>query len=569
MLESQMSSSSSVSHESSISELIKCPLCRQVYQDPRMLPCGYSLCERCILSLTDNLDIDEFDCQLCLDTHTITSTVANKLQQFPLNLFIVELCSRAPHLVQTNELKDKLSVLDSSYKELERTYHASLDIIHGYCEQVRQEVSTSGETFINKAKRLIKDNLEAVGHYEAECVQNFEQTRDKFEKRLAKLKLELDNLKLSNNSTGSKKLTELTDSFLGQLRHEMHHLKSIQFNGKQLRFVESQNLDSMANFGDFCYKDLAKSAINLNLNKMRHVNISDKCKNVNNSLSVLSLANLNLFSLCYLDKDSNLSCMVFDSEGQISGVNDNLAQHSIVDYFKQIEFGNGNVLIYAHKLNRDGMSLCGTDELIVLDAKTTCVLKRVAIDCYLNDLAANSHILFCLNLSREVYAFDKDLNTSRQQLLDIGELPLVIVQMECNSDFLFFLYSEHLYSFKMRIVSIRSGRVMHDLAVCGDQFKFLTNDIFVFYCDFKKKLHLYNWEDESNVAASMNEEVYDIIGVANARSSLSDTSTDDNNNNSLIGTHISLGANSSGLRLLKGKSKNVAFIDLNNLDVYF
>jgi hypothetical protein len=247
-------------------------------------------------------------------------------------------------------------------------------------------------------------------------------------------------------------------------------------------------------------------------------------------------------------------------------------QHSKVDYFKQVEFGNGNILIYGHKLNQDVGDYCCIDELIMLEADTMCVSKRVCVDYYLNDLAANSHILFCLNFSREIYAFDQDLSTNRQQLMDLSELPLVTIQMECNSNFLFFLYSEHLYSFKMRIMSIRTGRVMHDFAVCGDQFKFLTNDIFVFYCDFKKKLHLYNWEDENNVAASMNEEVYDIIGSGGGGSSNSSGISSDNEtsgNSPNNSCNNSLSCNSSSLRLLKGKHRNVAFIDLNNYNVYF
>jgi hypothetical protein len=284
-------------------------------------------------------------------------------------------------------------------------------------------------------------------------------------------------------------------------------------------------------------------------------------------MSLLSLANSSVYSLCYLDKNSSLGCVVFDAVGSVVSQSDNLlgSNRSKVDYFKQIELAN-NILIYVHKLDYDATSPESIDELVLVDKESLAVLKRVNVDYYLNDLAANAHLLFCLNLSREVYAFGTaDLSAQRQQLLDLSELPIVTIQMECNANCLFFLYSEHLYSFKMRIMSIRTGRVLHDFAVCGDQFKFLTNDIFVFYCDFKKKLHLFNWEDENNVAGSMSEEVYDVVGSMSGKTD----SNNNNNNGNRIGNDALAFTSNSNLRLLKGKNKNLAFIDLNNFTLYF
>jgi hypothetical protein len=179
-----------------------------------MLPCGYSVCEKCLLgwmesASTDEDDMNDFDCKMCLDSHKMTTSSStapqSRLAHFPLNLFIVELCTRTPQLLtQTAELADKLNTLNLSYKELEHAYHASVDIIHGYCEQVRSDVSTSGEAYVSKIRKLMCDHLDHVDRYETECMANFEASRVKFEKRLVKLRQELDNFNLSNNESPKK-----------------------------------------------------------------------------------------------------------------------------------------------------------------------------------------------------------------------------------------------------------------------------------------------------------------------------------------------------------------------------
>ena len=304
------------------------------------------------------------------------------------------------------------------------------------------------------------------------------------------------------------------------------------------------------------FQELNKGSVNLNLANMKRLNIGEKCSDLTvcNSLSLLCMADAKAYSLCYLDKNSHLGCILFDSSNArviCSSERWRLIRDAKIDYFKQVEF-NGHILIYVHKLEHDSSSYFGIDELLLFERETLTLLGRYNSDYYLNEMAANSQSVFCLNFQRELFALDGELRERRgdcrkQLSLASESIPLVTIQMEANdNDCLFFLYSECLYSFKVRIVRAESGQVLHDLPVYGDQFKFLTNDLFVVYCDFKKRLHLFNWEDERN-ASSISEEEYEIV--------------DDNK------TLVSAGRN--GLRLVKGKSANVAFMDVANFFVYF
>jgi hypothetical protein len=96
--------------ETEISLILMCPICLELFQDPRVLPCGASACKQCILdcfkSSTKTNKPAETECYLCYETH---STPANG---FPPNKALLDLLSMKPVLV----LKEK-SVYDHSVQE--------------------------------------------------------------------------------------------------------------------------------------------------------------------------------------------------------------------------------------------------------------------------------------------------------------------------------------------------------------------------------------------------------------------------------------------------------------------
>jgi hypothetical protein len=65
--------------DNEIDELKNCPHCIKEYQDPRILPCGQTLCLECIENEIEN---KEFECHNCLSTHQIPSS------GFPQNLML-------------------------------------------------------------------------------------------------------------------------------------------------------------------------------------------------------------------------------------------------------------------------------------------------------------------------------------------------------------------------------------------------------------------------------------------------------------------------------------------------
>ena len=106
---------------------------------------------------------------------------------------------------------------------------------------------------LKKVRKFAQESVAVVDRYEADCVASLAANREKFADKLAKLKLEVENFSLSQNQS-PKRPTELADSLLGQLQFEIDNLKAMQFNRRQMKFVESAQSAGSNLFGDFCYK---------------------------------------------------------------------------------------------------------------------------------------------------------------------------------------------------------------------------------------------------------------------------------------------------------------------------
>ncbi|XP_041847249.1 E3 ubiquitin-protein ligase Midline-1-like isoform X2 [Melanotaenia boesemani] len=75
-----------------LEELLTCPVCQDIFKDPLQLPCGHSMCTRCLENLVDHLLADtSFRCPDCRATFGETVRVqksyalANIAEEFKLN----------------------------------------------------------------------------------------------------------------------------------------------------------------------------------------------------------------------------------------------------------------------------------------------------------------------------------------------------------------------------------------------------------------------------------------------------------------------------------------------------
>jgi hypothetical protein len=96
-----------------VNDVITCPVCREIYNDPRNLPCGEAACNNCILKLIELSNGEDFECSICSNKHD--KPVGNR--EFFLVIPLVKLIkARAEHVYRNqnvDDLKAKLAEINS------------------------------------------------------------------------------------------------------------------------------------------------------------------------------------------------------------------------------------------------------------------------------------------------------------------------------------------------------------------------------------------------------------------------------------------------------------------------
>jgi hypothetical protein len=73
------------SNKDQIDEIIECPICLDVYDEPKLLPCQHTFCSSCITNLVEN---GQIKCPECRSTHKVTD---QRTATFPTNITIQRL----------------------------------------------------------------------------------------------------------------------------------------------------------------------------------------------------------------------------------------------------------------------------------------------------------------------------------------------------------------------------------------------------------------------------------------------------------------------------------------------
>jgi predicted house-cleaning noncanonical NTP pyrophosphatase (MazG superfamily) len=137
-----------------INNILICEVCENKMLDPRLLPCGRSVCHRCvdILAETGNMKIK---CQNCAKTHQIPD------EGFLKNLALQELLScEAKEVLQSNhieEFKIFLDILDKTKQTIESTIENGDAKIRDHCDKVRNDMQLAIEQAHAKLDDIYKE----------------------------------------------------------------------------------------------------------------------------------------------------------------------------------------------------------------------------------------------------------------------------------------------------------------------------------------------------------------------------------------------------------------------------
>ena len=213
---------------------LSCPKCGETFEDARILPCGDTVCQKCIEKSTS-----KFECPCCHVQHSVP-----KSGGFQKNTIVSKLVQKKRPDEHLKKLID--SVLQSAYSlNLAKNSCANL---HEKCQSVRDEINSTHDTYIEEIKRHRDSLLSQLDDYEkrytgiismanitlneaADCYENYFSNRDS----------------LPNTIKKCQEMLETLES----------NLNSLKFSNVEPRFIPKERSNGGADFGSI-YFDISK-----------------------------------------------------------------------------------------------------------------------------------------------------------------------------------------------------------------------------------------------------------------------------------------------------------------------
>lgn len=232
--------------ESKIVKLLLCQKCSKrydEYDEPRILPCGKTLCSKCVQAL-----VNEFTCDLCSNGHLIPQN------GFPINEIVLNLISEQPNEVyrsrESELLKTNLNQLESLATDVKFDLDNRGDKVKDHCIELKRQVQLATEQKIQEINEFNKKFLKEVDQYEKECIQKLannnsevnpavESLMSEVKKFLVDKRLYLGRFQISEEEifTSNEKANELKT----HLEFYKMIIKRLTFNNKLLEFEANKN----------------------------------------------------------------------------------------------------------------------------------------------------------------------------------------------------------------------------------------------------------------------------------------------------------------------------------------
>ena len=246
--------------EDEISELIVCKKCTFVYEDPRILNCGESMCNQCI-SLLLNKETNSLKCPICNEIHSLPIT------GFKKNLALAKLINIKPNEVSrsplADEFKRQLNLVRDKTRAIEQEWKTGKEKIKNYCDVIRNDVDSVTESCHQYINKYHDEFIEQVNTYEHDCMQRYEQINknnklkdfiqandlfyNKWSQYFKMFKVNDVDLLISSNE--ARKLALDLEKRDKTLKYDM-------FNGKLLKFEPDKNLPKSIKFGEVTYEPI-------------------------------------------------------------------------------------------------------------------------------------------------------------------------------------------------------------------------------------------------------------------------------------------------------------------------
>ena len=234
---------------SELEPFFMCNVCEQKLRDPRMLPCGRSVCNSCIDTLADT-NKKKIKCQDCGKVHEIPH------EGFPPNISLANILQVKSNEVFRSKAEKDLKATTNSIRVKAENLKMDLKIgdakIRDHCDKVRNDVQIAIEQAHERLNDLHNEFMSEIDAHEQTCQENFkfiQQNKREYEAIIANsseflnttermLKLfEINENEIKNSLDGAHALLDELDKAGDKLKSDMLHKTILKFD-KSLEQLE-------------------------------------------------------------------------------------------------------------------------------------------------------------------------------------------------------------------------------------------------------------------------------------------------------------------------------------------
>lgn len=232
-----------------IDEILNCEKCKHRLDEPRMLPCGKTICTECASSLEINLNV--FKCILCDENHFVSEN------SLPINQLIYNLLMKQPVDVSRGahgeKLKYLLRRLESDIIKIPNQLHNACDYIEEYYMDLENEIQLSKEELIQAVEKYHGSLSKKIAECRFECLsrmksnkldENQIQNSENILNELISFRKEWSNY-LRNTNIDDKLLceaNELGQKLIEKSNEQKNTLDCFVFEENQLFFQKGESI---------------------------------------------------------------------------------------------------------------------------------------------------------------------------------------------------------------------------------------------------------------------------------------------------------------------------------------
>jgi hypothetical protein len=479
--------------EDSISKLTKCEICKEVYEDPRILPCGASACQKCIAKLNN-----EFECFSCKEKHTLP--VSDK--GFPVNQTVLKLLEEKPGYVYRNknveELKAKLAELKIQGGKLKFGYDNGIDQIREHYILLRNRVHLQTDILIEEIHQNNEKLIGEINKYEEECIESFKNKKSttdysKMFNQINKFyqntldylaEFEIDERQIAYSLFESKEE-------LKRLSKEENSLRKVKFGGNKMQMMQFKKntiKPEQSLLGSLIYKPLEIELANFKETLFKK-NIAPDCV-----LVYYFFKSENGFNyLLYYGNEAAI--VVFDDNGTIisrqglgcspSGIVN--LRNGFIFSINGSFYGNSKIKF----LNKAVECKPGRNVSIITDLDFNFITSQ-NFDYDFSFLRANKSNIVCIDCDYNFYFCDLKLNQiPGKSMSKIKEkVEKQVINFEMNDQFLFFLCTTD----KLKIFDVDSFDLVKEIDTNANRIKLVSTDYLLLFDSSTRIGYFYQQE---------------------------------------------------------------------------